>query len=78
MNLTDKVAVITGGSGAIGSATAHRLAEAGATVVVGYNSKPDRAESVAAALPGILQQLLSGPTPTDPWVVAFLAALNNA
>ena len=35
MDLKDKIAVITGGSGAIGSATAQRLAQAGANVVIG-------------------------------------------
>ena len=39
MNLHDNVAVVTGASGGIGSATAHRLAEAGCRVVVGYNSR---------------------------------------
>lgn len=52
MDLQDKVAVITGGSGAIGAASAHRLAQAGAKIVVGYNSKPDQAESVVKSLPG--------------------------
>ena len=52
--------------------------------VAAYNLKyaptfaQQKAASIVAALPAILQQLLSGPTPTDPWVVAFLAALNNA
>jgi 3-oxoacyl-[acyl-carrier protein] reductase len=35
MNLQDKVAVVTGASGGIGSATARRFAEAGCRVVVG-------------------------------------------
>ncbi|WP_428492422.1 SDR family NAD(P)-dependent oxidoreductase [Rhodopila sp.] len=52
MDLKDKVAVITGASGAIGSAAARRLAQAGARIVVGYNSDPDRADAVAKALPG--------------------------
>ena len=50
MHLKDKVAAITGGSGAIGAATAKRLAEAGARIVVGYNSNPDRAEAVVVHL----------------------------
>ena len=53
MDLNDKVAVITGASGAIGSATAHRLAAAGAKIVVGYNSKPEQADIVVNALPGV-------------------------
>jgi 3-oxoacyl-[acyl-carrier protein] reductase len=52
MDLANKVAVVTGASGGIGSATAHRLASAGASVVVGYNSKAAEAEKVVAALPG--------------------------
>jgi 3-oxoacyl-[acyl-carrier protein] reductase len=52
MILKGNVAVITGASGAIGAATAHRMAEAGASVVVGYNSKREAAEAVAKALPG--------------------------
>ena len=52
MDLKDKVAVITGGSGAIGAATAKRLAEAGARIVVGYNSNPDQAEAVMQSLSG--------------------------
>ena len=52
MNLQGKVAVVTGASGGIGSATARRFAEAGATVVVGYNSRAESAQKVAAELPG--------------------------
>jgi 3-oxoacyl-[acyl-carrier protein] reductase len=52
MDLKNKVAVVTGASGGIGSATATRLAEAGASVIVGYNNKATEAEAIAAALPG--------------------------
>jgi 3-oxoacyl-[acyl-carrier protein] reductase len=52
MNPNGKVAVVTGGSGAIGSAIARRLAEAGAVVVVGYNTRPEQAADVVASLPG--------------------------
>src|SRR4051794_5262801 len=52
MDLKDKVAVITGASGAIGAASARRLAEGGASIVVGYNSNPDKAAAVVASLPG--------------------------
>jgi len=52
MDLKDKVAVITGASGAIGAAAARRLADSGAKIVVGYNSNPDKAAAVAASLPG--------------------------
>ncbi len=52
MNLKDKVAVVTGASGAIGAATARLLAEAGARVIAGYNSNPAAAEKLVAALAG--------------------------
>jgi len=52
MNLKDKVAVVTGASGGIGAAIAHRMAEAGARVIVGYNSKSSEAANIAATLPG--------------------------
>ena len=52
MNLQGKVAVITGASGGIGSATAQRFAAAGCRVVVGYNNRAEQAEKVVASLPG--------------------------
>jgi 3-oxoacyl-[acyl-carrier protein] reductase len=52
MDLKDKVAVITGGSGAIGTASAQRMAQAGAKIVVGYNNNREGADAVVAALPG--------------------------
>ncbi len=50
--LEGRVAVITGGSSGIGAASAQRLAELGARVAIGYNSGRDRAEALAATLPG--------------------------
>jgi 3-oxoacyl-[acyl-carrier protein] reductase len=68
MDLQDKVAVITGGSGAIGAASAQRLAQAGAKIVVGYNSKPDQAESVAKSLPGSGHQTMRIPMLETPLI----------
>lgn len=50
--LKGKVAVIVGGSGGIGAATARRLARSGARVVVGYRSNEDKATTLTAGLPG--------------------------
>ena len=52
MNLQDKVAIVTGASGGIGSAVVQRLAEAGARVILGYNNNAAEAEKIAASLPG--------------------------
>ena len=50
--LNGKIAVVTGASSGIGAATAKMLAEAGATVIVGYNRSLDRAQQVISGLPG--------------------------
>ncbi|WP_406451278.1 SDR family oxidoreductase [Streptomyces sp. NBC_01622] len=52
LRLEGKVAVVTGGSSGIGAATANRLAEQGASVVVGFHHGADRAAEVVAQLPG--------------------------
>ncbi|MCX5554506.1 SDR family NAD(P)-dependent oxidoreductase [Streptomyces sp. NBC_00038] len=52
LRLEGKVAVVTGGSSGIGAATANRLAEQGALVVVGFHHGADRAAQVVAHLPG--------------------------
>jgi 3-oxoacyl-[acyl-carrier protein] reductase len=50
--LTDKVAVVTGGSSGIGAATVRRLASEGCTVAVTYNRGEERARQLLAELPG--------------------------
>ena len=50
--LEGRVAIVTGGSGGIGAATARRLAHGGAKVVIGYNASRDKAERLAAELTG--------------------------
>lgn len=47
-----RTAVVTGATGGIGSAIAHRLAADGFAVVVGYNAAAERAEELLAELPG--------------------------
>lgn len=48
--LKGKVAVVIGGSSGIGAATVKQLAEAGATVAIGYNRGSDRAEALLTTL----------------------------
>ena len=48
MDLTGRTALVTGGARRVGRATILALAEAGANVVINYNSAVDTAEEVAA------------------------------
>src|SRR5918998_2698636 len=52
MDLTGRVAVVVGGSGGIGAATAQAFAAAGAAVVATYRSGRAGAEALVSALPG--------------------------
>ena len=47
-----EVSLVTGASSGIGRATALRLAALGSTVVVGYNTRREAAETVVAELDG--------------------------
>ncbi len=46
------VAIVSGGSGGIGAATCHALAEQGLRVLVGYGGNADAAAGIADAAPG--------------------------
>jgi 3-oxoacyl-[acyl-carrier protein] reductase len=51
-DLAGKVALVTGGSGGIGSAICRRLADEGAAIAVGYGTSADAAQALAAEIAG--------------------------
>ena len=51
-SLAGRAALVTGGSNGIGAAAVRRLAEAGASVMIGYHAGRERAERLRDALPG--------------------------
>ncbi|MDO8687762.1 MAG: 3-oxoacyl-[acyl-carrier-protein] reductase [Dehalococcoidales bacterium] len=59
MDLTDKVAIVTGSSRGIGRAIALKLAEAGATVVVNGVSEPSAVDSVVEEIRAMQRQSLA-------------------
>lgn len=56
LDLTGKVAIVTGGSRGIGRAIALALGAAGATVVVNYRSRIEAAQAVAQQIGGLAVQ----------------------
>lgn len=71
--LVDKVALVTGGGGGIGSAICRQLAEAGAHLVLNYNSNAQKAETVAETLAGN-NHLVVQASVTDSAALAQMAA----
>ncbi|CAN5712573.1 SDR family oxidoreductase [soil metagenome] len=59
--LKDKIAVVTGGAGGIGSAICKRLAEAGASVIITYNSNADKATALLNELSGSSHSIFHAP-----------------
>src|SRR4051812_40150387 len=60
-SLAGKVALVTGGAGGIGSAICRKLAEEGVSLIITYNSKPEKAEQLLVALPGEKHSLFHAP-----------------
>ncbi len=75
--LQGRVAVVTGGSNGIGAATVKRLAEAGASVVVGYKCRQDRAEALIAGFAGSGHQALRVPMEDSAAIAAAADAVRQ-
>ena len=58
-NLTNRIALVTGGSRGIGRAVALALATAGADIAVNYHSREAEAESVVTAIRAIGRRALA-------------------
>jgi len=59
--LNNKVAVVTGGAGGIGSAICKRLAEAGASVIITYNKNAKKADDLMNSLRGTKHSVFHAP-----------------
>src|SRR5665213_2584044 len=67
------VAVVTGGTGGIGTAICRALAREGMRVIVGYNRSADKARALVESLPGAGHAALAAPV-TDTAGLALLAS----
>lgn len=70
-SLAGQVAIVTGGAGGIGSAICRQLAQAGASVVITYNSNADKANSLLATLPGEGHSVMQASITDGPSLVAL-------
>lgn len=73
----EPVAVVTGGTGGLGSAICNALAAVGFTVVVGFNSSAAAAETLAAGLPGAGHRALRLPVTDSGALNASVADLRE-
>lgn len=70
--LENKIALVTGGAGGIGSAICQKLADEGASVIITYNSNAEKAEKLLSILRGGNHSIFHAPT-TDAEKVNALA-----
>jgi 3-oxoacyl-[acyl-carrier protein] reductase len=61
-SLKNKVALVTGGAGGIGSAICKKLAEEGVSVIITYNSNVEKAENLVKVLRGDNHSIFHAPT----------------
>ena len=70
--LDNKIAIVTGGAGGIGSAICKKLAEEGASIIITYNSNAEKATDLLKILRGSNHSVFHAPT-TDAEKVKALA-----
>jgi 3-oxoacyl-[acyl-carrier protein] reductase len=78
MPLNDQVALIVGGGGGLGSAITRAYAGAGATVLVGYHSRAEAAESLVASLPGDGHEAVQVDAESGPSLEALAKRIDGA
>lgn len=76
-SMKGQVALVTGGGGGIGSAICHRLADAGAKIIINYRQNAEKAEAIAAQLAGD-NHLVVQASVTDSDALARLAKVVKA
>lgn len=76
--LHHQVALVTGGGGGIGSAICYRLAQAGARVVITYNSNRLKAEAVRQTLPGDGHLVVQSPVDDSAAQMSLAAQIADA
>lgn len=77
-SLQGKVAVVLGGSGGIGAATARAFAAAGATIVATWRSDQAEAEALVASLPGHGHRVLQASVEDSASLAALAAEVATA
>lgn len=76
-SLKNKVAVVTGGAGGIGSAICKKLAGEGAQIVITYNRNAEKAEALRSILTGDDHLVVHAPTVDQEKVKALAARINE-
>lgn len=76
-SLKNKVVVVTGGAGGIGSAICKKLADAGARIVITYNRNAEKAEALRSILTGEDHLVVHAPSVDQVKVKALAARINE-
>jgi 3-oxoacyl-[acyl-carrier protein] reductase len=77
ISLQDKVAVVTGGGGGMGSAISRIFAEAGASVVLTYRQSKEQTEAVADSLPGKNHIAIQAPVDDSQALIRLAQTVND-